>query len=49
MSFQFNTKELHNAMKKQDMLSQAAKVMREQNMLSEASKVIRSQMKSLYQ
>ena len=49
MSFKFDTKELHKAMKKQDMLSEAAKVMRTQNMLSEASKVIRSQMKSLYQ
>lgn len=49
MSFQFNTKELHQAMQKQNMLSQAAKVMRTQNMLSEASKVIRTQMKNLQQ
>jgi hypothetical protein len=49
MSFKFDTKELHQAMQKQNMLSEAAKVMRNQNILSEASKVIRSQIKSLYQ
>jgi hypothetical protein len=49
MSFQFNAKELHQAMKKQDMLSQAAKVMKKQNILSEASKIMRQQMKNLQQ
>lgn len=49
MNSKFDTKELHKAMKKQDMLSQASKVMKEQDMLSQASKVMRQQMKNLYQ
>ncbi len=41
-------KDIHEAMKKQDMLSQASKVMKKQNMLMEASKIIRQQMKDLH-